>query len=85
MADADGRFVDFDGEEDELQGYDPSGIRSDVDTRWSSLCLLFENAAASHEVLNDVRTKSYGMLLEPTEIEEIHVAAKIYRVSHVTG
>lgn len=82
---ADERFVDSCVEEDELQGYDPRGLRSDVDTRWSSLCLLFESAAASHEVLNDVlvKTKSYELLLDASEVDEICVVAKIYRVSCV--
>ena len=82
MANADSRFIDS-YEEDRLDGCDPKGLRSDVDSRWSSLCLLFESAAASHEVLNDVlvMTKSYELLLEATDIQDIRVIAKHYRVS----
>lgn len=82
---ADNRFVDHDEFEDMLDGYDPKGLKADVPTRWSSVCKLFESAASSHAVLNEVliKTESYEFILESSEVEMIRSIAKAYRVSYI--
>lgn len=83
IGEADDRFVDSIEVENESSGNDRRGLQLDVATRWSSVCKLFESAAASYEVLNDVLgiCKAYGLILEDFEIHEIRVVARIYRVS----
>lgn len=83
--DTDNRFVDHDETEDMMDGFDPKGLKADVPTRWSSVCRLFESAASSHAVLNEVliHTESYELILESSEVDKIRTIAKAYRVSYI--
>ena len=82
MEKADERFLEF-YEEEKLDGCDARGLRADAATRWTSVCVLLESAAAWHEVLNEVliRIKSYEYLIEPDDVERLRIIAKQYRVS----
>lgn len=84
-ATADDRFIDgleID-EADGLLGFDPTGLRGDVATRWASVCHLFESAVASSGVINEVllETDAHQLLLNSAAIEEIKIVAEQYRVS----
>ena len=81
-ANADRRFADAIDSGSTFEGFDPKGLKGDVPTRWGSVCRLFESAVASCDVLNEVlmKSRSHDHLLSPDEVEEIRIAAKLYRV-----